>query len=117
MAAQAPLVLGAGAAHKLGSLIASFAGGRVGPMALRERDLVVLDIERGWWLDGRSKGEIVKARLHMSLSRYNQLLGQLLANDEAEAYDPLVVRRLRRARERRRWAMMGPPPVSGRRGK
>ena len=65
-------------------------------MALRERDLVVLDIERGWWLDGRSKSEIVRARLHMSLSRYNQLLGQLVTNDEAEAYDPLVVRRLRR---------------------
>ncbi len=79
--ALGPLVLLAGAAHKLGCLIASFAGGRVGRMALRERDLVVLDIERGWWLDGRSKSEIVRARLHMSLSRYNQLLGQLVTND------------------------------------
>jgi hypothetical protein len=86
-------------------------------MALRERDRVILDIERTWWLDGRSKTEIVKARLRLSLSRYNELLGELLTNEDAEAYDPLVVRRIKRARERRRWAMMGAPPASGRRWK
>jgi len=87
----------------------------VGRMALRERDRMVLDIERSWWLEGRSKAEIVRGRLRMSLSRYNQLLGELLTNKDAELYDPLVVRRLRRARDRRRLAMMGAPPVSGRR--
>jgi Protein of unknown function (DUF3263) len=86
-------------------------------MALDERDRIVLDIERGWWLEGCSKSEIVRARLRMSLSRYNQLLGELVTNKEAEEYDPLVVRRLRRARDRRRWATMGVPPASGRRGK
>jgi Protein of unknown function (DUF3263) len=86
-------------------------------MALRERDRVVLDIERGWWLDGRTKSEIVRARLRMSLSRYHQLLGELVANKDAEAYDPLVVRRIKRAKDRRRWASMGVSPVSGRRGK
>ena len=110
-------VLGFDPAHKLGSLIATSSGGRVSRMALRERDRVVLDIERGWWLEGRSKSEVVRARLRMSLSRYNQLLGELVTNKDAEAYDPLVVRRLRRARERRRWAMMGVSPASGRRGK
>ncbi len=83
-------------------------------MALRERDRVVLDIERSWWLDGRSKTDIVKARLRVSLSRYNQLLAELVTNKEAEAYDPLVVRRLRRAKDRRRWAMMGASPASDR---
>ena len=86
-----------------------------GPVALCERDRVVLDIERTWWLDGRSKTEVVKARLRVSLSRYNQILGDLLTNREAEAYDPLVVRRLRRARQRRRWATMGVAPLSDRR--
>jgi Protein of unknown function (DUF3263) len=86
-------------------------------MALRERDRAVLDIERGWWLEGRTKSEVVRARLRVSLSRYNQLLGELVTNKDAEAYDPLVVRRLRRARERRRWAMMGVSPASGRRDK
>jgi hypothetical protein len=83
-------------------------------MALCERDRVVLDIERSWWQDGRSKTDVVQARLHISLSRYNQLLGALIAGAEAEAYDPLVVRRLRRAKERRRWATMGLGPASGR---
>jgi hypothetical protein len=83
-------------------------------MALCERDRTVLDIERTWWLDGRSKAEVVGARLSLSLSRYKQLLGQLVATEEAEAYDPLVVRRLRRARERRRWAAMGVRPSGGR---
>jgi Protein of unknown function (DUF3263) len=86
-------------------------------MALAERDRVVLDIERGWWLEGRSKSEVVRARLRMSLSRYNQLLGELVTNKEAEEYDPLVVRRLQRARDRRRWGLMGVSPASGRRGK
>ena len=86
-----------------------------GPVAFCERDRVVLDIERTWWLDGRSKTDVVKARLAISLSRYNQLLTELLGRPEAEAYDPLVVRRLRRARDRRRWATMGATPASDRR--
>lgn len=84
-------------------------------MALCERDRVVLDIERTWWLDGRSKTEVVRARLAVSLSRYNQLLSELLTSGEAEAYDPLVVRRLRRAKARRRWATMGVQPATDRR--
>jgi hypothetical protein len=86
----------------------------VGQMTLCERDRVVLDTERTWWLDGRSKTAVVRARLRVSLSRYNQLLGQLVTNEEAEAYDPLVVRRLRRAKDRRRWAMMGVRPAGRR---
>ena len=83
-------------------------------MALCERDRAVLEIERTWWLDGRSKAEVVRERLRVSLSRYNQLLGELATNTEAEDYDPLVVRRIRRARERRRWAMMGVRPAGDR---
>lgn len=97
-----------------GSLIGRPAGGRVGRMALCERDRDLLDTERTWWLDGRSKTEVVRSRLRVSLSRYNQMLMGLLANKEAEDYDPLTVRRLRRARERRRWAMMGVRPAGDR---
>ncbi|HMK97570.1 MAG TPA: DUF3263 domain-containing protein [Acidimicrobiales bacterium] len=84
-------------------------------MALCERDRALLDIERTWWLDGRSKTDVVRSRLHLSLSRYNQLLATLLSDREAAAYDPLVVRRLKKARERRRWATMGVQPASDRR--
>jgi hypothetical protein len=85
------------------------------PVALCERDRAVLDVERTWWLDGRSKADVVRARLRVSLSRYNEILRRLLGSQDAEAYDPLVVRRLRRARERRRWATLGLQPATGRR--
>ena len=83
-------------------------------MALAERDRLILDVERGWWLEGQTKTEVVRARLRLSLSRYNQLLGALLERADAEEYDPLVVRRLRRAKQRRRWAAMGGRPADGR---
>jgi hypothetical protein len=84
-------------------------------MALGERDRLILDIERGWWLDGRSKTEIVRSQLRLSLARYNQLLGALVEQREAEEYDPLVVRRLRRAKQQRRWASGGSRPLGTRR--
>lgn len=83
-------------------------------MALGERERRILDIERGWWLDGRSKTEVVRAQLRVSLTRYNQLLAQLLDKREAEDYDPLVVRRLRRAKQKKRWAALGARPANGR---
>ncbi|HET9060969.1 MAG TPA: DUF3263 domain-containing protein [Acidimicrobiales bacterium] len=76
-------------------------------MVLCERDRTVLDIERSWWLDGRSKTDVVRARLGLSLSRYNQLLGEVAATPEALDYDALVVLRVRRDRSRRRAAAMG----------
>lgn len=84
-------------------------------MALGERDRLILDIERGWWLDGRSKTEVVRSRLRLSLTRYNQLLGALVEQREAEEYDPLVVRRLRRAKQQKRWLSPGSRPVGTRR--
>lgn len=83
-------------------------------MPLGERDRQILDIERGWWLEGQSKTEIVRSRLRVSLSRYNQLLGALVERKDAEEYDPLVVRRLRRAKQRRRSAALGARPADGR---
>jgi hypothetical protein len=84
-------------------------------MALHERDRKILDVERSWWLAGSSKSQIVRSEVGLSLTRYNQLLGELVDNPEAELYDPLLVRRLRRSREARRWAKMGVRPASGRR--
>ncbi len=84
-------------------------------MALRERDREILDVERGWWLEGRTKSEVVRTRLGLSLARYNQLLGGLVEDAEAESYDPLLVRRLRRARYERRGAKMGGMSARGRR--
>lgn len=73
-------------------------------MDLTDRDRAILDFERGWWVQPGSKEEAIKARLDLSPTRYYELLGGLVDSAEAEEYDPLVVRRLRRARTRRQQA-------------
>lgn len=76
-------------------------------MDLTDRDRAILDFERGWWAQPGSKEDAIKARLDLSPTRYYELLGGLVDSVEAEQYDPLVVRRLRRARAKRRQARAG----------
>ena len=73
-------------------------------MGLSERDAAILDLERtAWTLPGR-KDDLVRARLSLSPSTYRKQLAALVDDPEALAYDPLLVRRLRRARDDRRRA-------------
>jgi hypothetical protein len=81
-------------------------------MALSERERAVLDLERTWWLDGGTKAAAVRARLGLSLSRYNQLLREVASNKDAMAYDPLLIARLRRAERERRRQAAGDRPAS-----
>ncbi len=81
-------------------------------MALSERDRAILDFERSWWKQSGSKTAAIRERLHLSPARYYQLLGTLVSSPEAGTYDPLLVRRLRRLRARRRRARLeGRPAV------
>ncbi|MDP8992670.1 MAG: DUF3263 domain-containing protein [Actinomycetota bacterium] len=73
-------------------------------MPLSERDRAVLDFERSWWTQGGPKGVAIRERLDLSATRYYQVLNRLLESPDAIAYDPLVVHRLRRRRDRRRKA-------------
>jgi hypothetical protein len=73
-------------------------------MGLSERDRAILDFERSWWTEAGPKETAIKARFDLSPTRYYQLLGTLLDSADAVTYDPLVVRRLRRMRDRRRRA-------------
>ena len=82
-------------------------------MALSDRDRAILDFERGWWLVPSTKGDAIRYRLHLSPTRYYQLLNQLLDDPEADDYDPLVVHRLRRARQERRRARVEGGPTFG----
>ena len=50
----------------------------------------------------RAKEAVIGEELELSASRYYQLLSELIDDADAVAEDPLLVRRLRRARERRR---------------
>jgi hypothetical protein len=73
-------------------------------VALTGRDRDILAFERSWWTrsEARAKEAVIVEELELSASRYYQILGELLDDPEALAHDPLLVRRLRRARERRR---------------
>ena len=80
-------------------------------MALTDRDRKILDLERSWWTEAEPKDVQIRERFELSTTRYHQLLVELLDDEEALAYDPLVVRRLRRQRDRRRRARLGPRVV------
>jgi len=73
-------------------------------MGLTERDRAILDFERSWWREPGPKEQAIKDRFDLSSTRYYEILGELLELAEAQDYDPLVVRRLRRQRDKRRRA-------------
>lgn len=76
--------------------------GNLHAMALTERDRAILDFERSWWSESGPKETAIQERFELSATRYYQILGELLESDDAVEYDPLMVRRLRRLRDRRR---------------
>ena len=96
---------------------------RVGPQgrlalvpAFSDRDRAILDFERSWWAEPGPKDVAIRVQFDLSAARYRELLNTLIESDDALAYDPLLVRRLRRQRERRRRARFegrsaGGPPV------
>ena len=84
-------------------------------MALSDRDRAILEFERGWWLEPGTKEAAIRTRLGLSPTRYRERLQELIDDADAMAFDPLVVRRLQRTRERRRRARFegrstGEPP-------
>ena len=83
-------------------------------MPLSDLDRAVLDVERTWWTEPRTKGAVIRSRLDVSPGRYYRLLNELLERPEALAYDPLVVRRARRLRDRRRRARFERRSAGGR---
>jgi len=81
-------------------------------MALTDRDRAILDFERSWWTEAGPKDTAIRERFELSGTRYYQLLTELLDDPAALDYDPLLVRRLRRVRERRRRARVEGRPMS-----
>ena len=73
-------------------------------MVLTDRDRAILDFERSWWSEPGPKEVAIRQRFDLSTTRYYEILNELLDAPEALEYEPLVVRRLRRVRERRRRA-------------
>ena len=75
-------------------------------MGLTRQERALIDFERSWWLDtgGEPKRSSIRRSLETSPSRYWSMLDRLLDSPDALAYDPLLIRRLRRRRDERRWA-------------
>ncbi len=79
---------------------------------LTERERALLDFEGSWWTLDDAKDTLIRAKFACSLDGYYQELNRLLEVPAALAYDPLVVRRLVRLRDRRRRARLeGPAEV------
>ena len=75
-----------------------------GPGALGERDQSILAFERQWWKYAGAKEQAIRELFDMSATRYYQVLNALIDRPEALAYDPMLVKRLRRLRASRQRA-------------
>jgi hypothetical protein len=84
---------------------------------LTERERAILDFEGTWWSESGSKERAIRERFELSATRYYQLLNEVIDLPGALAYDPLVVRRLRRQRDRRRRARFEGRPIEERPGR
>ena len=74
---------------------------------LGEREFEVLTFEREWWKHAGSKERAVRERFGFSVTRYYQILNEMIDSPAALAVDPMLIRRLRRqraARQRQRAA-------------
>ena len=68
---------------------------------MSERDREVLDFEGSWWLFPGPKDRAIREYLEMSAARYYEAVRRLIDDDDALAYAPMAVRRLRRMRRDR----------------
>lgn len=68
---------------------------------LSERDAAILEFEKSWWQSKASKEMEIRDRFDMTVTRYYQILNNLIDTEAALRYDPLLVKRLRRLREQR----------------
>lgn len=71
---------------------------------LSDRDREILEFERQWWKYAGAKEQAIRDLFDMSATRYYQILNGLIDTPEALAFDPMLVKRLRRLRASRQRA-------------
>jgi Protein of unknown function (DUF3263) len=69
---------------------------------LNPREVEMLAFERQWWKFAGAKEQAIRELFDLSPTRYYQVLNTLIDRPEALAQDPMLVKRLRRTRDRRR---------------
>lgn len=77
-------------------------GQRAPAPELDDRSKRILDFEREAWRLDVPKARAIRERFGFSPTRYHQLLHRAVDHPGALAYDPMLVRRVRRLREARR---------------
>lgn len=68
---------------------------------LSDRDRAILSFEGEWHRHAGAKEEAIRAELGISPARYYQLLGRVIDEAAALEADPMLVKRLRRLRDKR----------------
>jgi Protein of unknown function (DUF3263) len=76
--------------------------------ALSERETRILAFERNWWRQPGAKEQAIRDMLGLSATRYYQMLNELIDRPEAMAFDPVLIKRLRRQRARRQRVRSAP---------
>jgi hypothetical protein len=71
---------------------------------LSERDQQIIAFERQWWKYAGAKEQAIRELFGMSATRYYQVLNALIDSPAALAYDPMLIKRLRRMRASRQRA-------------
>ncbi|MFC8302743.1 DUF3263 domain-containing protein [Specibacter sp. NPDC057265] len=72
--------------------------------SLSSRDEQMLDLERQWWKYAGAKEQAIREKFDLSAVHYYQVLNALIDTEAALAYDPMLVKRLRRLRVSRQQA-------------
>lgn len=67
----------------------------------------LIEFERTWWEADQPKDAAIADQFSLTTAEYYEQLHALIDSDEALEHDPLVVRRLRRMRDRRRRERFG----------
>jgi hypothetical protein len=71
---------------------------------LSDRDREILEFERQWWRYAGAKEQAIRELFDMSATRYYQIVNNLIDTPEALAFDPMLVKRMRRMRASRQRA-------------
>lgn len=74
--------------------------------SLDERQLAILEFEATWFTLDEDRHDAIRARFAVAVDEYNLELNRVIDHPAALLADPLVVRRLRRQRDRRRRALI-----------
>ena len=87
-----------------GMLVSRRRAGQAVAVALSEQEQAVLSFESNWWTEPGDKVALVEVRFGLAPDRYAALVAELIDRPDALDFDPLLVRRLRRLRDRSRRA-------------